>query len=200
MASTPGTVDEIADRVFNAGLGMMETLSIHLGDRLGWYRALAERGPLTASALAEATGTDERYAREWLEQQAVSGLLLAHAAPGDDAAGRTFSISDAAAEVLTDERSLSYLAPLARAVTAAAARMPELLAAYRTGGGVGWAAYGDDMREAQSDMNRPWFEGRLATALRSVPALAAKLDRDGVRIAEVGFGGGWASIALARAL
>jgi SAM-dependent methyltransferase len=155
-----------------------------------------EHGPLTASALAEATGTDARYAREWLEQQAVYGLLDAD---GDDASTRTFGISPAAAEVLTDERSLLHMAPFARSFTAAALRIPELLEAYRRGGGVGWSAYGEDMRVAQSDMNRPWFERRLGDALRSVPELAAALERPGVRIAEVGFGGGWASIALARA-
>jgi SAM-dependent methyltransferase len=190
------TVEEIAESVFAAGLGMMQTLSIHIGDRLGWYRALAGDGPLTASALAESTGTDERYAREWLEQQAVFGLLEA---AGDDASTRSFTLPPAAAEVLTDVHSLSYYAPFSRAVTATAARMPELLEAYRSGGGVDWSDYGQDMREAQSDMNRPLFEGPLADALRSVPELAAMLTRADVRIAEVGFGGGWASIALARA-
>lgn len=197
--TTAATAEEIAARVFSAGLGMVEILSIHLGDRLGWYRALAEHGPLTASALAEATGTDARYAREWLEQQAVFGLVDVDAADEADAEARTFGLSPAAAEVLTDERSLLHMAPFARSFTAAAIRIPEILDAYRTGGGVGWEAYGEDMRVAQSDMNRPWFERRLGDALRSVPELADTLQRPGVRIAEVGFGGGWASIALAVA-
>lgn len=197
-APTATTAEDIAARVFSAGLGMVEILSIHLGDRLGWYRALVEHGPLTASALAEATGTDARYAREWLEQQAVFGLLDADG-DDDDAETRRFSISPATAEVLADERSLLHMAPFARSFTAAAIRIPDVLDAYRTGGGVGWEAYGEDMRVAQSDMNRPWFEDRLADALRSVPELADTLQRPGVRIAEVGFGGGWASIALAGA-
>ncbi|MET0975069.1 MAG: methyltransferase domain-containing protein [Leifsonia sp.] len=188
------TVDEVAARVSSAGLGMMQTLSIHIGDRLGWYRALADGAPRTASQLADATGTDERYAREWLEQQAVYSLLEAD---GDDPGTRTFRMSAAVAEVLTDERSLSYAAPFARAITAAAVRMPDLLEAYRTGGGVGWEAYGEDMREAQADTNRPWFERQLADALLSVPELAGILTRPGVRVAEIGFGGGHASIAIA---
>ena len=36
---------------------------MHLGDRLGWYRALAESGPMTSANLASRTGTVERYAR-----------------------------------------------------------------------------------------------------------------------------------------
>ncbi len=30
---------------------------MYLGDRLGWYRAPADRGPLTSVELTEATGT-----------------------------------------------------------------------------------------------------------------------------------------------
>lgn len=192
------TVEQAAETVFSGVLGTMQTLSIHLGDRLGWYRALADRGPLTAGELAEASATDARYAREWLEQQAVFGLLRtadASAQPDE----RRFELDAAFAEVLADEHSLAYLAPLARAAAAAAVRMPELVTAYRTGAGVGWAAFGTDMREAQSDTNRPWFERLLAERLTEVPELAERLRRPGVRIAEIGFGGGWASIALARA-
>ncbi|KQQ94701.1 SAM-dependent methyltransferase [Leifsonia sp. Leaf325] len=194
---TDDDVDALGERLLTAGLGMTQMLSIYIGDRLGWYRALADGVPRTSAQLADATSTDERYAREWLEQQAVFGLLEATDAASRDAAARTFRLPPAAAEVLTDEHSLVYMAPFARSLTAAALRMPDLLDAYRSGGGVGWAAYGDDMREAQADMNRPWFESRLADALRSIPELRAALERPGARIAEIGFGGGHASIALA---
>jgi hypothetical protein len=67
--------DAFVERLFGAALGAYELLTVHLGDRLGYYRALADADGLTSSGLAEATGTDERYAREWLEQQAVAGIL-----------------------------------------------------------------------------------------------------------------------------
>ena len=50
-------------------------MTVHLGDRLGLYHALAEAGHVTSGELAAATGTEERYVREWLEQQAVAGIL-----------------------------------------------------------------------------------------------------------------------------
>ena len=46
-----------------------------IGDRLGLYRAMAGRGPITPTELAEATGTDERYVREWLSAQATAGYV-----------------------------------------------------------------------------------------------------------------------------
>ena len=53
----------------------MDLYGVYVGDRLGLYRALADSGPLTSSGLAEAAGIHERYAREWLEQQAATGIL-----------------------------------------------------------------------------------------------------------------------------
>jgi SAM-dependent methyltransferase len=77
--------------------------------------------------------------------------------------------------------------------------LPALLEAYRTGGGVSWERFGADAREAQADMNRPWFERRLPAAFAGVERLHEALGRPGARVAEIGFGGGWSSVALARA-
>jgi SAM-dependent methyltransferase len=178
--------------MLTAALGAVEVMSVHLGDRLGWYRALADGGPATAEELTGRAGGSPRYAREWLEQQASFGIL----AVDDD---RRFRLPVAAAEVLTDPASLSYLAPLARMIAAAGAQMPALVQAYQTGGGVGWAAFGADMRESQADMNRPWFDRELAGALAGVPEVDAVLGRPGARVADVGCGAGWSTIALAKA-
>src|SRR5205807_5268310 len=64
-----------AERMFDANVATMDVFSVYLGDRLGLYRVLSERGPLTAAELAEAAGVNARYAREWLEQQAVTAIL-----------------------------------------------------------------------------------------------------------------------------
>jgi predicted O-methyltransferase YrrM len=127
-----------------------------------------------------------------LEQQASFGILTV------DGDGR-FRLPPAGAEVLTDPASLAYLAPLARMIAAAGAQMPALVRAYSTGGGVGWADFGTDMRESQADMNRPWFDRELAGALAGVPEVDAVLSRPGARIADVGCGAGWSTIALAKA-
>ena len=192
-------VDAFAERVFGSVLGAFETLSIHVGDRLGWYDVLT-REPCTAGELAAATGTDARYAREWLEQQAAYGILEASAETGPEAtATRRFTLPPAHAEVLADRHSLAYSAPLARMFAAAARAIDPLLDAYRGGGGVSWAELGDDAREAQGDVNRPWFEHRLAPDLASVPWLHDLLARPGARIADVGCGHGWSSVDLAHA-
>lgn len=190
-------VTAFADRVFASALGGFELLGIYLGDRLGWYRALAEGEPLDAATLAARTGTGERYAREWLEHQAVSGILTVDD-PDAEASVRRFSLPPAHAEVLANPDSLNYLAPFGRFVAASAGQMPALLDAYRRGGGVSWAQLGEDARDAQGDINRPWFLQRLVPALAGVPSLHAVLSRPGARVADVGTGHGWSAIAIAQ--
>ena len=71
---------ELSQRLFDAALGAIDMWSVYLGEKLGLYAALATQGPLTSTELATAAQIDLRYATEWLEQQAVTGLLEVDAA------------------------------------------------------------------------------------------------------------------------
>ena len=101
--------------------------------------------------------------------------------------------------MLTDEHSLNYLGALPRMFAAVGRNVDDLLAAYRSGGGVSWAQLGADARESQAATNRPWFDSELGPALAGVPEAHAVLSAPGCRIADVGCGEGWSTIALARA-
>ena len=190
--------EAFAERVFGAVLGTMDVFSIHLGDRLGFYRALAE-APATPVELAERTGTDARYAREWLEQQAVTGILQVADGDGVDPDARRFSLPAGHAEVLTRETSLNFMAPLPRMVSAAGIQLPALLEAYRTGGGVSWERFGADMRESQADVNRPPFQQLLGPEyLVKVPDVFERLSGGPATVADLGCGAGWSSIGIAE--
>ena len=104
-----------------------------------------------------------------------------------------------AAEVLTDRQSLNYLGALPQMMAAAGAQLEKLLEAYRDGGGVSWAELGDNARDSQAALNRPWFESALAPALASVPEIEVVLRRPGARIADICCGAGWSTLALALA-
>lgn len=191
-----------SDRVVAAVLGYAELASIVLGDGLGWYAALAEAGGagLTPSELAAGTGTQERYAREWLEQQSVAGFVevVQDAGTAQDA-GPRFILPPGAAEVLLQPDSLTTLMPMVRMLRAGVAQLPELVQAFRHGGGVGWAEIGSEARESQAAGNKPWFDQRLGTALASVPEIHEVLSRQGARITDLGAGFGWSTLALANA-
>jgi SAM-dependent methyltransferase len=195
--TTSATPEDFAGRVLDAVLGAQAVQAAYLGDRLGWYRALADHGPLTSVQLAERTATDERYAREWLEHQAASAWVEVDD-PGGAPTERRFSLPPAHAEALTDEDSLAFVAPFARMVGGLGVHLPELVEAYRSGDGIGWHHLGDDAREAQAAANRPLFLQLLGELLAEVPDVHRRLSA-GARVADVGCGAGWSSIGIARA-
>ncbi len=189
--------DELADHLFASALGTLDILSVHLGDRFGLYDVLAD-GPMDEAEVSRRSGMHPRYAREWLEQQVVSGLIEV-----DDPAlapeSRRYSLPAEHAAVLADRDGLAYFAPFARLLAAAAVQRPALEQAYRTGGGVGWAAYGELMRTAQAEANRPLYLGPLGSEwLPALPEVHQALT-DGGTVADIGCGEGWSSIGIAEA-
>ncbi len=195
-----GTPDALVARIFEASLGMFDVMSVYLGDRLGLYGALRDGGPATAPELASRAGIDARYAREWLEQQAVTGILqVDDVGAGPDE--RRYTLPEAYVDPLLNPDSPYSMAPLARSLVASATVMPQLLKAYRTGAGVEWSDYGADMIEAQGDFNRPWLVNSFGSEiLPAIPAIHELLSANPpARVADVACGVGWAAIAIAKA-
>jgi 2-polyprenyl-3-methyl-5-hydroxy-6-metoxy-1,4-benzoquinol methylase len=139
----------------------------------------------------------ERYAREWLEHQAASELLAVDEGGGE----RKFSIPPGHEEPLLDASSLNHIAPLGRAVLASVRPIDELLAAFKTGDGVPYAHYGEDMHESQAAFTRPLFENLLGREwLPAVPEIHERLLADPpARVADIACGQGRSTIEMARA-
>lgn len=195
VVDDPGEVTgELAGRLFEAGLGAFELVTVALGDRLGLYRALAGHGPATAAELGATSGVDARYAREWCEQQAAAGLVAVDdpaRAPED----RRYALRPGSEAVLLDPESPAYLVPLGGFLESVGRVLPALETAFRTGGGVPYADYA--VQHAQGGFNRPAFTGLLVQEwMPHLPDLDARL-RAGGTVAEFGCGEGWAAVALA---
>jgi len=198
--SVTASRDALAERLFQAAIATFDLYGVYLGDRLGLYRALATEGPSTAGELAEAARINRRYAREWLEQQAASGILAvenAEAGPDD----RRFVLPAGHDEVLVDESSLSFGAPFAQFAMACARPIDEIVEAFRTGQGITLEGYGDDGRLGQARFTRPMFEKLLGSEwLPALPQLHERLMADPpARVADVACGCGWSSMSIARA-
>ena len=199
QAVTPDPADALVERLFGAFLAAVDIVAVHLGDRLGYYRALADGGPATSVELAGRTGTAERYAREWLEQQAVTGILAVEDAKAP-AIERRFRLPDGYEAVLVDPDSLLAMAPMARVFAGLVAPLPRLLDAFRTGEGVPYTAYGPDMHVGLADAGRAEYLRSLAHEwLPTMPDVHARLlANPPARVADVGMGLGWSSIAVAQ--
>jgi SAM-dependent methyltransferase len=202
IVEAPARTDTAAlvERVFAAAIATLEVASIHLGGRLGLYRALADQGEATPNELAGRTGTAERYVREWLEQQAVAGFLAVDD-PDGEPAERRYRLPSGHRPVFVDEDDLNYLTPLATLVIDVCRPIDQLSEAYHSGHGVPFEDYGEELVAAIGAINRPQFVNLMAEWLGAIPEVDRALRRatPPARVADVACGTAWSSIAIARA-
>jgi SAM-dependent methyltransferase len=192
--------DALGERLFGAVLGMWDVYAVHLGHALGLYKALVAVEPATSTELADTAGLAERYVREWLEQQTVSGILACDN-PEATAAERRYAFPVGHAEALTDTDDPGYIAPLAQIAVGAVSPLAALTEAFRTGRGVPYEDYGADLRAGQAGMNRNLFLQQLGSDyLPAITDLDARLRADPpARVADIGCGVGWSSVGIAKA-
>ncbi|HZE00060.1 MAG TPA: class I SAM-dependent methyltransferase [Micromonosporaceae bacterium] len=212
-ASAEAARDQLAQRLVDSAAPALELFSVHLGLELGLYRVLDEAatnpadrqstptmaGGLTEGDLAARAGIAARYAREWLEHQVVAGLLSCDN-PALPAADRVYRLPPGHAEVLLDADSPYHTGPMATMLAGIARALPLLPDAFRTGGGVPYGAYGDEIREGIRALNRPGFIHDLASWIGAMPDVSNRLDRDpAARVLDLGCGEGTSTLALAAA-
>lgn len=189
----PAKLDAFMDRML-ADLGGAYTAPlVHLGDRLGLYRDLAERGPATALELAARTGLAERYLREWLANQAASGYL-----DYDPASGR-FALPPEQAMVFAHEDSPVFLQGAFDMIMSIAASLPRHETAFRTGEGIAWGDHSACLFCAVERFFRPVYRSHLLDEwLPALDDVVDKLKRGG-RVADIGCGHGASTVMIAEA-
>ena len=122
---------------------------IRTGDRLGLYKTLAEKGPMTSAELAKATGTTERYVREWLSAQAASGYVEY------DTQSKKFSMLPEQAMVFADEDSPVFMGAIGDMMAALMLDEPKVSDAFKSGKGVGWNERTECLSAAPRDSSAP---------------------------------------------
>jgi 2-polyprenyl-3-methyl-5-hydroxy-6-metoxy-1,4-benzoquinol methylase len=178
--------------IFGSLGGAMTSAMISLGDRLGLYRALADRGPVTSHELAAATGLKERWLREWLYQQAAAGVL-------EHRGQERFALSAEGAAVLADESHPAFGAGFFAHLPQTLGVVDKLPEAFRTGVGLPYDAFGPEGAAGIERGFAPWFRSMLVpVAIPRLPGVADVLRRGG-SAADVGCGSGVAVLELAKA-
>ena len=193
------TSSSLDERLAEATVGALELFGVYLGTRLDLYRTLHDGGPQRVEEFAKAAQVDPRYAREWLEQQAVAGLIEVDdpTRPADE---RRYQLPGEHVATLLDEQHAAHVAPFAELVVGVAQTLDDVVVAYREGSGVPYERYGPSFRQGQGAINRPAFSIDLTGAwLPAIPDVHAALCGPEATIADLGCGVGWSTIALARA-
>jgi 2-polyprenyl-3-methyl-5-hydroxy-6-metoxy-1,4-benzoquinol methylase len=178
--------------VGDVGAAMSAALVV-VGDRLGLYKGLAKAGPSTPAQLAQATGTHERYVREWLNAQAAGGYVAYDAKTG------TFSLPPEQAFALAEDLSPAScpgIFLIARAMFDAVERTTEN---FRSGAGLAWGDQHRCLFEGTERFFRAGYIGNLLSAwIPALDGVKAKLEA-GARVADVGCGLGASTLLMAKA-
>src|SRR3979490_3264029 len=130
MSTTAQTIDQdkldqfMGRFVGDLGAALSAALVV-IGDRIGLYRAMADGHPVSPAELAERTGTDARYVREWLSNQAAGGYV---AYDGEGA----FSLTPQQSLALAQEGSPAFVPGAFQLATALIKDEPKITGAFRS--------------------------------------------------------------------
>ncbi|MEY2420350.1 MAG: hypothetical protein QOI95_417 [Acidimicrobiaceae bacterium] len=193
MPINEDTLNALIGQFVNDFGAAMHAATVVIGDKLGLYKALAAKGPLTAADLAATTNFDARLVEEWLNAQFVSGYC------DYDATSGAFRLTDEQAAVLADESTPAFLAG---AMTLAASLYKDeakIREAFRTGTGVSWDAHDHDLFHGVERLFKPGYLANLAASwIPALDGVDARLRSGGASIADVGCGFGASTILLAK--
>jgi len=163
-----------------------------IGEKLGLYKVLAT-GPHSSGELAEKTGTDERYVREWLASQAAGGYITY------DASSHKFGLTQEQAFALATEDSPAYLPGAFELALGSLAAVPRIAESFRTGAGMGWHEHDDGVFHGCEKFFRPGYAANLVSSwIPSLHEVQQKLEA-GAKVADVGCGKGASTILMAKA-
>ncbi|MBA2451332.1 MAG: methyltransferase domain-containing protein [Chloroflexi bacterium] len=189
------TMDEIMGFAFKVVGDLAAAMSgahIYMGDRMGLFKTLAKDGPLTVPQLAEKTGLQERYLREWASVMATSELV------DYDPATEAFALPAAKAMVLANEDSPVFVQGIVQMMPSHYGVIPSIMRAFREGGGVPYSEYGEDTFEGTERLFRTGYLNFLVQEWLPATGYIPRLEA-GAKVADIGCGRGQAIMVLARA-
>ena len=193
MALDETKVQEFVGKAMADLGGALTAAQVVIGDKLGLYRAMANAGPMTPAELARRTNTNERSVREWLAAQAASGYLTY------DREGGRYTLPDEHAAALADEESPACVLGGFQGMSAAIRSTAKVVAAFRTGAGLGWHEHDPELFIGTERFFRPGYNANLVSSW--IPALEGVVDKleRGAEVADVGCGHGSSTIIMAKA-
>ncbi len=161
-----------------------------IGHRTGLFEAMAGRPPMTSQAVAERTGLQERYVREWLGGMLVAGFLDA-----DPDTGR-YWLPQAHAELLTGSGPVNF-AVYAQFISLLANVEDDVVRCFREGGGVPYSRYPRFQEVMASDSAQTVLPALFDAILPLAKGLPERLEY-GIHVLDCACGRGRALMAMAE--
>ena len=189
----PGEVEAFVGQVVTDLSAAVSGVLVNVGRKLGLYRAMADLGACTSTALAEKTGIRERYVREWLANQAAGGYVAY------DPSKQTYTLPAAQALVLANEQSPIFMASAFEVAASFWLDEDQIVETFRSGEGLGWHAHHHRLFCGTESFFRTGYRAHLVSEW--LPALDGVVDRlkRGGRVADIGCGHGASTILMAQA-
>ena len=186
-------VEEFIGKLMADAAATLHSATVVLGERLGFYVALADGGPQTAEDLASRTGCHPRIMREWLNAQVASGYCELD--PETD----RYWLTPEQTAVLGDPTSPVYLIKTLTPATFLHRDVDKIQDAYASGRGFGWHEHHHDFFAEMAQMTGADYVGSLVPEW--IPALEGVQEKleTGARVADIGCGFGFPTILLAEA-
>jgi 2-polyprenyl-3-methyl-5-hydroxy-6-metoxy-1,4-benzoquinol methylase len=164
-----------------------------MGDALGLYKILHQKGPMTIKELALEAAVNERYLREWASHHAASNYL------SYDPATQKFTLPPEQAMVFAIDDSPVNMVGAFGCMAAMTGNQEKVQPAFKNGGGVAWGDQSTCLFCAVARFFRPGYQNHLVSDwLPALDGVVAKLER-GARVADVGCGHGISTMLMAKA-
>ena len=169
-------------------LGLMTSI----GHRTGLFDKMAELPPSTSEQIAQATGLNERYVREWLGAM-VTGRFIEY-----DPAGKTYRLPPEHAASITRAAGPNNLAAFMQFAALMGNVEDQIVDCFQKGGGVPYSAY-PKFQQLMAEESAQVFDATLIdVTLPLVPGLVDRL-KSGIEVADISCGQGHAINLMAKA-
>ena len=191
MAISEAKLNEFLGKaVSDLGAALSATLVL-VGDRLGLYKELA-KGAATSAELAQRTGTNERYVREWLGNQGASGYIQY------DAASAKWSMTPEQILCLADPSGPVDVPGAYNIVEATFHALGRTIENFKSGEGMEWGEHHPCLFHGTERFFRAGYNANLITSW--LPALDGVVDKlkHGARVGDVGCGHGASTVLMAK--
>ncbi len=194
---TTQTLDQAKAEAFGGQMvamlnGATLALMTSIGHRTGLFDKMAALPSSTSEQVAEATGLNERYVREWLGAM-VAGKIIEY-----DPGAKTYRLPPEHAASLTRAAGPNNLASLFQYTALMGNVEDQIVDCFRNGGGVPYSAY-PTFQKLMAEESAQVFDATLIdVTLPLVPGLVERL-KSGIDVADVGCGQGHAINLMAKA-